>query len=775
MKKNSLLLSSALSLMLVQGLAQEPAPDPNEKITIEQPRMNADILALHYKAFTGKRVIVSNAAQSKVVSLVSPGEMTRAEAAVYLEKACLLEGLVFVPSGVDEVKLVTSEDAKIQGGLPYVTDTELLPPGDAVASYFMKLDFISPDEALRSFQAVFGSVKPHGSIAVIDNANALIITENANLIKKLVEVKKSIDIPQASVSRKMIQLEHADAETLSQQINEIVSAQLEKKGQVNRSPNAPRAANSNQSEIQQADVAGSAVVPSAPANVDAGQIQAITVFSETRTNSIFVMGRPIDILFVENLVSDFDQPIKIRNSFTHRLKYLPVSEFLPVLESGIKQVMGDSLFSNNSGGVSSINDNGRSTSNSISNSSRNRGGSGSSGGSEGSGSTGGNSLQNAERDEKPISLLVGKTLLVADNTNNTLIVQGPPQSIDIAKTLIKQMDIAGKQVQITAVFGRYTMNDDSNFGVDYARVNSSSDGRALAGNTQTGFPIIVDPNSIVGPEDFPNPANALAGLALYGQVGTNFFTYLRALESDGRFKLLSRPTLFTTNNRKAVLSSGQRIAVPTSTLSSGTVNDSVTQNTNIEFRDVLLLLEVVPLVNSDEEVTLNIFFQNDNVVGNRSINGNDIPTIGTEELLTTVKVPNNGTIVLGGLITERANETVSGVPILKSIPGIGKLFSSTKKESVKEELVILIQPRIVDGARSLSDLQDFNAQRSDIIDSENGNILLPDIGELEKSPEPSRNVTRSTEQDPKPAPIPSAPAATPVENSPRDRFRGGRR
>ena len=203
-------------------------------------------------------------------------------------------------------------------------------------------------------------------------------------------------------------------------------------------------------------------------------------------------------------------------------------------------------------------------------------------------------------------------------TNNTLIVQGPPQSIEVAKNLIKQMDVAGKQVQITAVFGRYTMNGEESFGVDFAKTSSGSNsGRTLAGSSDTGFPIVVNPNSLTSPELLPSPANAIAGLALYGQVSRNFFAYLRALESKGRFKLLSRPTLFTTNNRQAVLSSGQRVAVPTSTLSesAGDGAAAVSQNTNIEFKDVVLKLEVVPLVNTDNEVALKISFLNDNIVG----------------------------------------------------------------------------------------------------------------------------------------------------------------
>ena len=752
MKKQTIFIAASLSFALMSGLAQEGEPAAaQDLVTIEQPQMTANILAAHYKEFTGKRVIISSAAQAKVISLVSPGEMTKAEAAELLEKACLLEGLVFVPAGVDQVKLVLSQNAKNQG-LPYIVEKGLLPAGDVVVSYLMKFDHIAPTEALRAFQSIVGAVKPHGSITTVENANAIIIAENTSLIRTLIKIKDSIDIPQSSVSRKMLQLEHADAEILATQLQGIIDTQLEQRRQVARSSNTP----ANQRNATPASTPnGGAAERTTPNNTNAestGDIQSVNVIPDVRTNSIFVMGRPIDLVFVESLVKDFDQPIKIKNFYKHRLEYLPVSEFLPILETGIRQVMGESLFEAEQAGGANANRQGNQNN------------------SDGS-------FDGEERSELPEALLVGKTLLVADNINNTLIVQGPPQSIEVAKNLIKNMDISGPQVQITAVFGRYSMTGETSLGVDFARTSSgSTGGRAFAGQSGTGFPIVVSPNSLTSPELLPTAIDAIAGLSLYGQVSDNFFAFLRALQSDGKFKLLSKPTLFTTNNNQALFSSGQRIAVPTSTLSTGTTDTSVTQNTNIEFRDVLLRLEVVPLVNSDDEVTLQISFLNDNVVGSQTINGNSIPTIGTEEIVTTVKVPNNGTIALGGIITERSEENKTGVPVLSSIPGLGKLFSSTSKDTTKEELVILIQPRIIQGRKELSRLNDFNARKSDIIDSENGTILLPQLDSLSGKKKSTRNGTPPKEETVLPqAPQEDKKRQVGNQSSPRNRFRGTRR
>ncbi|WP_411828012.1 secretin N-terminal domain-containing protein [Luteolibacter sp. AS25] len=717
-----ILLPQSLSAQIVEGIQEERVEE-----AIQQPQMSGLVIAEHYRTWTGKRVLVSNTAQTKTIVFVQPGGISYREAASLLEKACLLEGLVFIPSGLDEVKLVLAEDVKPQG-VPFIIDSDLLPKGDTVVSYFMPLDHISPDEAMKAFQSVAGTMKPHGSLTLVENANALIITENTALIRALLAVKEAIDLPPSQISREMIRLVNADAGTVAEQLQAIIDTQSQGSTAQTRSSDGDRRDGDRDRYRRELEAA-------ARAAQDQGTLKNVSVVGDLRTNSIFLMGRPLDIMFVADLIREFDQPGDQRKSFTFKLKYLPVDDFLIIAQSAIQRISGTEEVAggnrtNNTQQTQAQNNNNAAN----------------------AGSTAASSLDAVQRSELPQSILVGKTLLVADAINNTLIMQGPPQSIEVVKSLLEEMDVSSKQVQITAVFGRYTMDGEKSFGVDYAKAFSEhGDGSGLAIQGDTGFPVVVDPNSLTAASAFPTFAGGIGGLSLYGQVGENFFAYIRALETSGKFKLLSKPTLFTTNNRVAVLSSGQRIAVPTSTISQavGTV-DSIAQNTTIEFRDVLLKLEVIPLVNSDDEVTLQISFLNDNVVGSQVIDGNSIPTIGTEELTTTVKVPNNGSVVLGGLITERSTESESGIPILSSIPGIGKIFSSTTTGSSKEELVIIIQPKIVDNQTSLDELQSFNSRQSEITKEAVESLYVGDyIVEEDRFVDSSKTPIPAVEEQPK--------------------------
>ena len=170
--KRNIFAATAIGATLVTLLAQEQ-PIPNNKAVpvkpveekpyeFQQMEMSPAVLAAVYQDCTGNRVLISKAAMGKKVSLLSTGKMNKEEAARFIEKACLLEGLVFVPSGPNFVKLVLSQNAKNQG-LPFVTEEALLPQGDAVVSYLMTFEHISPDDALRAFQSIVGTVKSHGS------------------------------------------------------------------------------------------------------------------------------------------------------------------------------------------------------------------------------------------------------------------------------------------------------------------------------------------------------------------------------------------------------------------------------------------------------------------------------------------------------------------------------------------------------------------------------------------------------------------------------------
>ncbi len=704
-----------------------PAPQPSiplaqTKITadINEPKLSGNALAGLYHTYTGHRVIVSAAAAIAEFSFIqeaSPQDpLTFAQAAELLKKAATIENFVFVPDGqdpnLDILTFATSGLRPTVRGVSVYNENDLLPAGDAVISYVMNLKFIKPAEALSTFTQVIGPFGAYGSIAAVANASAVVITENTSLIRKLIDLKKEIDKPGSVQGSRFIEVRYADVTEIAETLTTLLTAQQ---------------ANQKTAGIQRAATpvpAVPAVAGQAAASNGSGEETPVQIIPDPRTNRIFVMGRPLDLVFVEGLVREFDVKTSDENFMRRKLRFLTVSDFLPIARDALTRAFSGSgggtnaqagaTAANKNGAASGANNSGRNQASNSQGSSRNSssganfgGSSGSSGSSAGGGSN--TVLSDPQVDSAPESALVGRTLLVADNITNSIVVQGPPSNLEIIKRLLDQIDVKPDQVMISTVIGQLTVNDSKEFGANYL-LNSSkfsfggggANGGTTAGTTTgTNFTTSVlphfDPAAITG-----------SGLRALGTVG-DLSIYLKALQSRTDFTVLSRPSIFTSNNQKGMISSGEKIAVPTQ---GGTSGGNYNSGTSIQYQDVALKLEVIPLVNSDNEITMKISLVNNEqngtqVIAGAGTNGGNltVPKIATREILTTATVPNGQTIVLGGLIVGRNGQDKSGIPILSDIPLLGKLFSTTTDSKDRNELMIFIQPTVVKGGPSLDAVQ----------------------------------------------------------------------
>jgi type II secretory pathway component GspD/PulD (secretin) len=250
-----------------------------------------------------------------------------------------------------------------------------------------------------------------------------------------------------------------------------------------------------------------------------------------------------------------------------------------------------------------------------------------------------------------------------------------------------------------------------------------NDGIAGSSITEGRTTPFIDPKTLITAGAFPAGA---VGLSLFGAFGDTIDAYVRAFEESRNFKVLSRPSVFTSNNKKATIVSGRRVPVPTQSITDVSTGNT---NTSINFEDVVLKLEVIPLINADNEVTLQIAQQNDSIVDTQTVDDNEIPVIGTQEVNTTVKVRNNNTVILGGLIEDTANRTEGGVPILKDIPLLGYLFKTTNVSRPRNELIVMIQPRVIGQGESETLKSEEEAKRY---------MIAPDAQDLSEKIEPVR-------------------------------------
>jgi type II secretory pathway component GspD/PulD (secretin) len=307
---------------------------------------------------------------------------------------------------------------------------------------------------------------------------------------------------------------------------------------------------------------------------------------------------------------------------------------------------------------------------------------------------------------KPEAVTIGNTKIIADKRVNAIIVLGNQEVKEKVFKVLDQIDVRSPQVMLNTVIGELELDKNLQLNFDYL-LHFKGNGTGAATSSGSGGNIFGVSNNnavfntaqLIASQAFSKVFEAGSG-GLSGVVATNSLDVLvNALESTNRFRITQRPMVFASNNKKAIIADGQEIAVPTQTLNSlntaGGNNPSV--SASVDYKTVAVQLEIVPLINSDREVSMDIVQKIDSLAPGTftNVGGNPIQTIDTRYIKTNVSVPNKSTIVLGGLIKITNNRTVAGIPYLSRIPLFGTLFSNTTKDLTRRELIILIRPEVI--------------------------------------------------------------------------------
>lgn len=753
------LRTAMLLVLLILGMrqaskAQTPALPPaqagqaggyvpvGEGATIKVNFPSAPIQAIipFYTQLTGKKLILDSALQGEVLRIISPQMLTKRDAISFIEATLLLNGYAIINVDATTAKLINHAGGKspTADGLKVYNALRDLPQNEEICHYILPLEHVSAEEASKAFQQVI-KLHSYGAMTPVSNDTALIITENSATIRSICEIAQIIDVPPTETSNEMIKLERSDVEQVAEIVNEIFEqeekSKMAKSAASSSTPNAAAVPNP-------AARPGVPAVPASPAGSTAATNPAgarVKVFPYRRTNELLVIGRPVDIAYIKGLVQKLDKQSDGSNFLKRRLKYLDVLDFLPVAYNALAK--DTDIQGNNDGAVagspggsggsrrrsgassnSPSTDANRNSASNSNNSGFNNSGFGSSNGFGGtfgnSGGQGGSNpnrslLDNPEDVGAPESMVVGKTLLIADPQSNSLIVSGSPEHIDRIDQLLQEMDVRPQQIYISAIIGQLSLGKNLNYGMDFLQLlNDFSVNRNGAVTTSTGgtTTTTTNNNNIV---QFPAK---FGQLNFYGQLGS-LSNYVKVINTNNNFKVLATPSIYAKNAAKSVISSGQRIAVPANILTNGAFSAGVANTSvSVTYRDVVLKLEVIPLINSDHEVTLRIAQINDNIVGSQTIGGNTVPTIGTQELVTEVAVKNGATVVLGGLITEKTTKSKNGVIGLSRIPVLGHLFGTTQDQTTRDELLVFIQPRIVRSDDPLDASNEVESTRSRIYD-----------------------------------------------------------
>jgi general secretion pathway protein D len=707
--------------------ATGPAPSGAPK-TVKLQYPNSDVQdVLHlYEQLTGAKLVMDNFVQGKVNIFISQ-DVPREEAIRIIEINLQMNGYSLVPSDNGIVKVIGTGKNPRTAGVPIISDESEIPPDGHVISYLFKLRYADPTELQQALGQYLSPPQPYTSFLALPKSGSLLITENSSVIRMLARVINQVDIPPAEVVSEFIKLERADASKVVDMLKDVFE-----KGDKTGQPGQP-----GYGGVRNVRLPGNVPPPvSAEGEVPSlGSLTALTEDSvivgkikctpDVRTNRIHVVTRPINMPFVRKLIAEFDANVEFAKPVTRALNYISAADVLPVIVQALTEP-GQAAPGGAEGGAAPAQSPAqpRRTPAATATTGGYAGTTGATS-TTGTGEGGGGTLNISEElstqpvDTTPKSVTVGNAKIIADPRANTIIMLGNRQVVTKVEKILDEMDVKAPQVALSTVIGELTLNKDEQFGVDYflranRRVAATTNFTGISpfpgGGVTTsspnpspgGSPIITttggsvfDPGNLI---TFTQLAtHAASGANVFLAAGNTLAAVVHVLESTNRFRVINRPTVFTSNNKKAIIASGQEIPVPVTSLSNANnvTNNVASVASSVEFKKVALQLEVVPLINSEKEVSLDILQKLDSLTGSTTnIGGNNIPTISTRYVRTSVAAPNGSTIVLGGLITDSKQKTFNGIPVLDRIPYLGVLFRSTTVSNMRTELIILMCPEV---------------------------------------------------------------------------------
>lgn len=292
----------------------------------------------------------------------------------------------------------------------------------------------------------------------------------------------------------------------------------------------------------------------------------------------------------------------------------------------------------------------------------------------------------------------GEIRIFADEATNALIIAAPPKQYPAILETIKKLDIPKKQVLIETLVAELTLDDATQFGLEWSLRTS---GRISIGGKE--FFVTTTPTAHFGTLFTPQPS--LLGFTSVVTATDQVLAMIRALSEANRINVLSSPNILATDNRPAVINIGDSIPILTSQTSTAPLTgglENITQT--IQYQDTGIILQVTAHINEKRMVVIDLRQEVSNAVPN-VIGGTESPIIQKRTADTSVVVADGQTVLIGGLITEERSRTRTGIPGLARIPVLGYLFGSTREALKKRELIILITPRVVgdpDDAREIT-------------------------------------------------------------------------
>ena len=580
------------------------------------------------------------------VTVISNKALSRDEIYQLFLSVMQVNGIAAIDSGTT-VKLVPDNVAK-QSGI--AVDLR----GDSVGeSLATRVIYLTNTQAAEVLGVIRPLMPQSAHAAAVPGVNALVLSDRADSLNQLTALIRDLD-SNVNDSLRVIPLRHVDSERMMELISALVSS-----------------AGSGQAQ---------------------GGSNQLKVIADSASDRLLVKGSPEMIAKVQEMVNQLDTTPSRRLSGLRvfRLKYASASHIAEMLRGLLANQSINSAGATSTLESASLNDAssaGAGLSSATNDTSTN--------------STAASALSSAGAGAGSASANGRPFSIIADETQNAVIVNAAPELMFEIEDAVNQLDSRRAQVLIQAAIVEVSGDDATQLGVQWALGNANSGYGVVNFNNVGASATSLAAAALAGGSSISAAAGSIAG-ALVGigdsskdsQGNTQFYgAILQALDSTTSANLLSMPSILTLDNEKASILVGQNVPFVTGSYTTSG-NSSTNPFQTIDRQDIGINLNVIPHIGDNGTVRLEVSQEVSSVVPGST--GNASGLITNKSLInTTILADDQQTIALGGLMRDNTTTRQQKVPGLGDVPVIGRLFRSDNDSTQKSNLIIFLQPTIL--------------------------------------------------------------------------------
>ncbi len=627
-----------------------PGPEGEPTIMLDFEDVDITDVIQVIAELTGKNFLYDERVRGRV-TVISPHAVGLEEAYRVFESMLNIKGFTTVegPSGI--LKVMPTREAKA-GSLDGIED-RWIPNRDLYVTRLIPLDFVEVDLVRSTIQPL---MSPDANMVAYAPTNTLILSDTAANVRRLLSIIRAIDVETHQQQIRIIPLEYADAGTMAGHLQQIFEDP--KGGPPGRAATTPARAR-RAAQAAAAAAANQGVI---------GEAGAPRFITDDRTNSLIVIATAAQLQQIQDLILLLDYERQGSGRLhVHRLQNADAEEMAATLASLVGTAPGRP------------------------------------------------SAAGAKGQSATVAELEEGMKVTADAPTNSLIIQASAEGYGMLRGVIEALDTRRPQVMVEALIMDVIVNDDTELGMGFI-FNTLLGGAgtlSLATSAPAGFPVtggkIGSLTTAILSDSSVNGESVIQGL-------------ITASAKNADANIISAPIILTADNESAEIVVATNIPIPTGSVTTpsgtGTTSGGFNTSTTFSRQDVGVTLRVTPQISEGDMIRLEVFQEVSRILPQneqRSANTN----AGTNAGVSTAKrsvdnvvfVKDGEAVMIGGILDDNQLESISKVPFLGDIPILGWAFKSKTLTTIKQNLLVVLSPRIVRHPDDLRQLTIENRER----------------------------------------------------------------